>query len=81
MRLDSPILFGNSEDLYVNNAIEIHKETYEDFNDAMLYSFYCKIAQEGKFSKFEDEEKKTAVFIDTRKEKVFITKITDFSKY
>ena len=80
-RLDSPVLFDNSEEFYINNIIEIHKEEKSDFNDVMLYCFYCKLAEEKKLKKLEDGEKKIAVFIDTKRGKTFSIRVPDISKY
>ena len=80
-RLDSPVLFGNSEELYINNIVESYREEYDDFNDAMLYSFYCKLVEAGKMEIIEDSEKKIAVFIDKEKGKNYTIMIPDMGKY
>lgn len=80
-KLDSPILFDNSEDLYVNNIIEIGREEHDDFNDAMLYYFFCSLAASGKIDKIEDNENKIAVFIDRRINKAYTIKIPCLDKY
>lgn len=80
-RLDSPVLFDNSEEFYVNNIIQIYKEENSDFNDAMLYYFYSKLSEEGKLKKVEDMGKKIAVFIDYEKDKFFSIKVPDIGKY
>ena len=80
-RLDSPVLFNKSEDLYVNNLIQIYNEDHEDFYDAMLYSFYCKLSDEGKLEKVEDEHNKIAVFTDKKLGKSYITGIMDVSAF
>ena len=78
-RLDSPVLFGNSEELYINKIVEAYREEYDDFNDAMLYSFYCKLVEAGKMEVIKDYEKKIAVFID--KDKNYTIMIPDMEKY
>lgn len=80
-RMDSPILFGSSEELYVNNIIESYREKYEDFNDAMLYSFFYKLIETGKMDVIEDKEKKIAVFVDKEKGKNYTIILPDFGKY
>mgnify|MGYP005844216767 CR=1 FL=1 len=81
-RLDSPVLFGNSEELYIGNIIEAYKEMHDDFNDTMLYNFYCKLAEFEKVDKIEDNEKKIAVFIDKRNQVKPVTiKIPDMEGY
>lgn len=79
--MDSPILYDNSEDLYINNVIETYREYHSNFNDCLLYNFYCKLAEIGKADKIEDREKKIAVFFDRKREKVFSVRIPDMSEY
>ena len=80
-RLDSPVLFDNSEELYVNNIIETYKEQHEDFADSMLYYFYCSLVEKGKFEKFEDREGKISVFMDKRSGKAYTIKVPNMDKY
>jgi hypothetical protein len=80
-RLDSPVLFGNSEELYINNIIETYREEYDDFNDAMLYSFYSKLVDAGKMEIIQDADKKIAVFMDKEKEKNYTIMVPDLRKY
>lgn len=80
-KLDSPVLYDNSEELYINNIMETYKEIHSDFSDCLLYNFYSKLAEIGKADKIEDNEKKIAVFFDKKREKAFTVKIPDMSKY
>ena len=80
-RLDSPILFNSSEELYMNNIIEGNKEIHSDFVDAMLYSFYSKLAEAGKVKCMEDACSGVAIFIDERDGRTYTLKITDLGKY
>lgn len=80
-RLDSPVLFDNSEDLYINNIIESYKEEYDDFSDTVLYSFYCKLAEMKKIDKIEDMDHKIAVFLNRNTGKAYTIKIPDMEKY
>lgn len=80
-RLDSPILFGSSEELYLNNIIEGYRELHNDFTDALLYSFYCRLAGEGRVRRMEDPGSGIAVFIDERDGKAFTFRIPDIGKY
>ena len=80
-RLDSPVLFGSSEELYTNNIIETYREVHDDFNDAMLYSFYFKLVEAGKMEVIEDFEKKIAVFIDKETGKHYAIMLPDLRKY
>ncbi len=80
-RLDSPILFGSSEELYMNNIIEGYKEKHSDFTDAMLYSFYCRLADTGRVRRVADEGSGIAVFIDDRDGRAYTLKTPDLEKY
>ncbi len=77
-RRDSPILFDNSEDLYINNLIQVNKEENPGFSDAVLYSFYSKLAELGRVKKVESPGKNTAVFIDEDKEEVYSLRVPDW---
>lgn len=76
-RLDSPVLFDNSEELYINNIIESFKEEYPDINDILLYYFYCNLANKGKLERVEDEESKVVIFLDKEAGKAFSAKKPD----
>jgi len=80
-RIDSPVIVDSSEELYINNTIEKHRETYYDFNDTMLYYFYCKLVENGRFEKIEGEKQKIAVFVDKEFGKVYTVKIPNMEKY
>jgi hypothetical protein len=80
-RLDSPILFNSSEELYINNIIEGLNEKHSDFNDTMLYFFYCRLAHTGRITRIEDEKSGMAVFVDERDGTVNTIKIPDLSEY
>jgi hypothetical protein len=75
--LDSPILYYNSEELYVNNIIEGYKESFRDFNDTMLYCYYSKLSELGQLTKTENVEKGLTAFIDRDTGKVFTVKTPD----
>lgn len=80
-RMDSPVLFDNSEDLYINNIIETYKEKNDDFNDAMLYCFYIKLVEVGRMDRIEDSENGIAIFIDKATGKTYTIKVPDISEY
>ena len=69
-RLDTPILYDNSEKLFINNVLENYKNEDDDFDEKMLYCFYSKLASVGVIEKFEDIEKNVAVFFDKKQEKL-----------
>jgi len=79
--IDSPVLFDNSEELYINNIVEMYKENHNDFINDMLYYFYCNLTMCGKYEKYEDKERKAAAFIDKNSKKVYSIKIPDMGSY
>jgi len=81
MKLDLPVLFDNSEELYINNIIQTYTEEHNDFTDAMLYSFYCMLAEKGKVNKKEDIENGIAVFIAKNDGKTFTVRIPDLNSF
>lgn len=80
-RLDSPILYNNSEELYVGNIIEDFKEKHDNFNDALLYSFFLKLTASGRFRMMGNEGSSTAIFIDSIDQRVYTIRIPDFGSY
>lgn len=59
---DIPVLFNYSEELYINNLMESNKETYECFEDMILYCFYSRLAEEKIMRKIEDKKTGVALF-------------------
>lgn len=80
-RLDSPILYSNSEELYLNNIIEGNKELHGNFSDTLLYFFYSRLADEGKLRKTEDQTCRMAVFEDLRDGRIYTVRIPDTKEY
>lgn len=60
--MDSPIIYENSEDLYINNVLQDFREHYEKFDDYLLYSFFNKLAELNKLDKIESNDGGKAVF-------------------
>lgn len=54
--IGSPILYHNSEELYINNLIEELKETYPDFNEVILHLFFDYLAKKGEYKKVENND-------------------------
>lgn len=79
--LDSPILFDNSEDLYINNIIETYREYHRDFNDALLYSFYSMLSSLGRMELHEDRQQGIAVFSYKGTDRTAVIRIPDFGSY
>ena len=79
--LDSPILFANSEELYINNVIEAYRESHDHFNDTMLYCFYSRLADQGWMAKIEDVESRMAVFTGRGAGDTVTLRIPDIAEY
>lgn len=80
-RLDSPILFNNSEEIYLSATIETFKERYEDFNDAFLFSFLSRLADFGKIKGIMDEKAGIAIFSDFNEQSIYTLRIPDMEKF
>ncbi len=80
-RMDSPILFNSSEELYINNTIEVLREEHDDINDALLYSFFSELVKRGRLEKIENGEEGLALFLDRGKNKYFIVNVPDMGRY
>jgi len=80
-RLDSPVLFDSSEELYVNNIVEAYREKHEDFTDTLLYYFFCTLTQTKGYIRIEDSENNIAVFLDEKNGRAFTVRIPDIGRY
>lgn len=79
--LDTPVLYSNSQDLYLNSMLEGMREEHEDIDDTMLCLFFRRLCEEGKATGIEDVESRLAVFTRHRDGRVFTLKIPDFGRY
>lgn len=71
---DSPLLYENSEDLYVNNLTEHFREKHKDFNNDILYYFLKNLADKDPgLEVVQDDEEGITFFLDTLTGKVIIT--------
>lgn len=70
-RLDSPILYNSSEELYINNVIEDFKQEYDDLNDRLLFGFLHGRAAKGELEMVEKDGNSFVAFIDRKAEKTF----------
>ncbi len=60
--MDLPVIYGNSEDLYINNILNNFREQYDKFDDYLLYSLFSKLAELGKVDTIYSSDGKKAVF-------------------
>lgn len=61
-RMDSPVLYSNSEELYIYNVLQELREQYAEIDDCLLYNFLNKLTELGKIDKIENKETSTSVF-------------------
>lgn len=80
-RMDSPVLFDRSEDLYISNILEEYREEHEGFHDCLLYNFYSKLSETGKLDKFEDAGNRIAVFVEKDTGRNFTVRVPDMEAY
>ncbi len=61
-RIDSPVLYSNSEELYINNILQELREKYAEIDDPLLYYLLDILADLGKLDKIENSNTGTSVF-------------------
>lgn len=61
-RMDSPVIYTNSEELYINNILQEFRERYDAADDYLLYYFFNKLSEMSVLEKYENTENGTAVF-------------------
>jgi hypothetical protein len=61
-RIDSPVLYSNSEELYINSILQELREQYAEIDDCLLYNFLDKLADLEKIDKIENSDNSKLVF-------------------
>ncbi|MGI6667989.1 MAG: hypothetical protein ACOX4M_00570 [Acetivibrionales bacterium] len=79
--LDTPVLYSNSQDLYLGNLLEELKEEHEDLNDTLLYFLFKKLCDEGKAECIEYGEGRLAIFSYKRDGRTYTLRIPDMNGY
>ena len=77
-RMDSPVIYTNSEQLYINNIIETLREKNEELEDCMLYSLLDRLHELGCVEKIEHQGPNT-IFRDARN-RIYCIKRPDMDK-
>lgn len=80
-KLDSPILFNSSEELYFNNLLEGFREGHDDFNDTSMYYLLNALAATGRARKIEDLQSGLAVFVQEKPDRVYTINIPNLERY
>ncbi len=62
--MDLPVIYGNSEDLYINNILNNFREQYDKFDDYLLYSLFNRLAELGKVDTIKSNDGGKAIFTD-----------------
>lgn len=75
LTLDIPLLYENSENLYLVNLMEKHEELYNDSGNHLLYAFFTYLESKGKATRFEDKEHKNVVFFYTDSKEYTVLRI------
>lgn len=66
--LDYPIIVDDPEELYLHNIISDKTAKNGDWLDAVLYSYYCDLADKGHMVKIESYESGVSVFINKNRQ-------------
>ncbi len=77
-RLDSPVLYSNSEELYINNMLEFLGEDDADFKDALLYCYFEKLAAKGRADMIALINERYGAFKDEKGEMPYIVKMPEW---
>lgn len=79
--LDDPVLYENSELLYVSNILETYNDKFSDFNQTILYSFLALQEQNGLIQCIRGGNNRLAVFFDREGKKYITVRIPEFKNY
>lgn len=79
--MDEPILYENSEVLYVNNILNRFNDWYKAFNSVLLYSYLTIQEKNGAFRCYRSGNDNIAVFFDKEKNRYISVPIPDYNKY
>ncbi len=60
--MDLPVIYENSETLYINNIINNFREQYDKFDDYLLYSFFSRLEEMGKVNTIKSSDGGKTVF-------------------
>ena len=74
-RIDSPVLYSSSEELYLNNLLESGRELNEDYTDTLLYLYYSELCRAGLMDKIEDRVSGMGLFMSREDAKTYTLKL------
>lgn len=61
-RMDSPIIYTNSEELYINNILQELRDNYSDIDDSLLYLLFNELTNMGRLEKIENTTNGVSIF-------------------
>ncbi len=61
-RMDSPIIYTNCEELYINNILQELRDNYSDIDDSLLYLLLDALTGMGKLEKIENKSSGMSIF-------------------
>lgn len=79
-RMDSPVIYTYSEELYINNILQELREQLAETDDFLLYYYFDKLVETNRLEKIENLQKGTAVF-RTENGKTYCIKKPELSRF
>lgn len=73
--MDIPLLYEDSETLYLENKMQKHEEEYRDSKNILLYSFYKHLESKGKVKHYMDYKKRNCIFYDNETKEFTVLRI------
>jgi hypothetical protein len=80
-RIDSPVIFEDSETLYLNNLVESFRVRHNDFYDAALYGLFKRLSEIRIFDERRSEKEGIVLFIDRRTGESYTVRMPDINSY
>jgi hypothetical protein len=78
-RMDSPVIYSSSEELYINNILQELRENYAEIDDSLLYYFFDTMVEFAKLDKIENINTQTTIF-KNQSGKIYCVKKPDLNK-
>jgi len=72
--IDVPILYGSSEEIYLNRQLQAGRDSYENFEEKLLYRFYHNLYEKGLYEMYTTADSDHAVFESSVGEHIISTK-------
>lgn len=73
--MDIPLIYENSEEIYLANRIEWHEEEYKDSGNHLLYTFYKYLESVGKVNCYEDQKQRNCIFYNNDGKEYIVLRI------